>query len=248
MSIQAKTIKKALLIGLLALSSAALAISGWNIIKYRIDSDALARIETKIKESVKENDTPDAKNRLEIDFQDLKAQNDETVAYLKVYGTTIDCPVVKAADNEFYLNHSFDKSYNILGWVFADYRNQFDGTDKNTIIYGHNLNDGSLFGSLINVLDADWQSNLDNQKIILATESGTKVYQTFSTYDSVPEKYYITTDFETDEDYQNFLTEIKNRSNHDYGVGISQNDQILTLSSCIGTGQKRVVLHAKRVF
>ena len=59
-------------------------------------------------------------------------------------------PVVKGTNNSFYLNHSFDKSNNSAGWIFADYRNKFDNTDKNIVIYGHNMRDGSMFGSMLN--------------------------------------------------------------------------------------------------
>ena len=59
-------------------------------------------------------------------------------------------PVVKGTNNSFYLNHCFDKSNNSAGWIFADYRNKFDNTDKNIVIYGHNMRDGSMFGSMLN--------------------------------------------------------------------------------------------------
>ena len=59
-------------------------------------------------------------------------------------------PVVKGTNNSFYLNHCFDKSNNSAGWSFADYRNKFENTDKNIVIYGHNMRDGSMFGSMLN--------------------------------------------------------------------------------------------------
>ena len=231
------------LVVLLISSIAAISISGYNIIRYKIDRDNLKENQQIILELVKE----EKDEGLTVDFNKLKEQNDEVVGFLKVNGTNIDCPIVKAYDNSFYLNHGFDKKYNILGWPFVDYRNKIDGEDKNIIMYGHNLNDGTFFGSLINVLSSDWQSKEENQTIMFVTEKGTKTYQVFSTYEFKPEKYYITTEFESDEAYTRFLNTIKTRSNHDYGIETSQNDKILTLSSCIGTGQARVVLHAKEI-
>ena len=179
-----------------------------------------------------------------VDFTSLKKQNKDTIAYIKVNNTNIDYVVVKTKDNNYYLNHDFNKKYNVSGWVFADFHNKFDGNDKNIIIYGHNTQDGSMFGSLKNVLTEDWQKNKDNHKITLVTEQGNYVYQVFSTYSIKAEDYYIKTSF-NDKEYSEFLTKLKKRSNYDYGVKIDNKDNILTLSSCTVSGINRVVLHAK---
>ena len=75
-------------------------------------------------------------------------QGSQTVGMCKAFYD--EYPVVKGSNNSFYLNHCFDKSYNSAGWIFADYRNKFDNTDKNIVIYGHNMRDGSMFGSMLN--------------------------------------------------------------------------------------------------
>ena len=82
----------------------------------------------------------------------------------------------------FYLKHSFDKSNNSAGWIFADYRNKFDGTDKNIIIYGHNMKDNSMFGRLKSVISEDWYNNEDNKYITLITENEIQIYEVFSVY------------------------------------------------------------------
>ena len=115
------------------------------------------------------------KNEYEVDFQGLKKENPDTVAWIKVNGTKIEYPVVKASDNEFYLNHNFQKKYNVGGWVFADYKNKFDGSDKNIIVYGHNMKDGSMFGTLKNTLKSDWQNEENNYLITFITENETSV-------------------------------------------------------------------------
>ncbi len=238
---------KTLFIILFITSGVAVAISGYNIIKYQIDKDKTNRNLNLIENSVVVNEEAEPEDKYAVDFKALKEQNEDVVAYLKVFGTNIDCPILRSYNNNYYLKHGFDKEYNILGWPFADYRNIFDGKDKNIIMYGHNLNDGTLFGSLINVLSADWQNKAENRVIILVTPEETKLYEVFSTYEYKPEDYYLTTDFESAEAYISFLNEIKTRSNRNYGVEIGQDDKILTLSSCIGTGEARVVLHAKEI-
>jgi sortase B len=185
--------------------------------------------------------------KVKIDFNKLKSMNQDTVGYIKVNNTNIEYIVVKGNNNDYYLNHNFEKKWNVAGWIFGDYRNHFDETDKNLIIYGHNIKDGSMFGSLITVLNKDWYENKDNYIITLVTEMGTYKYQVFSTYSIVPEDYYITTNFETNESFDQFVNKIKSRSIYNYDIDVTGEDRILTLSSCIGDGYKRVVLHAKLI-
>ena len=209
----------------------------------------------KIKEEIEKNivhevSSLDEKNKekiYQIDFENLKKMNSDTVAYFKLRGTNIDFVVVKGNDNSYYLNHNFNKEYNRSGWIFMDYRNRLDGTDKNIIIYGHNTWDGSMFGSLKQVVTEEWFQNKENFLISLETENKIFKYQVFSTYIINVEDYYITTDFESDYEYRKFLTVLKNRSFFDYSIDISHSDAILTLSTCTGNGKKRVVLHAVKI-
>lgn len=215
----------------------------YNIINWTKDNDDNKNLKEKIDEGI----TIIKDDSYKIDFKKLKEQNSDAIAYLKVKGTDIDYVVVKSTNNSYYLNHNFNRKYNTAGWIFADYRNKYDGNDKNLIIYGHNRKDGSMFGTLKNVLDSNWQENKDNLEITLITELGEYKYQVFSTYSIIPEDYYITTGFKSDDEYLKFLNNIKSRSNHDYNVEVSENDTILTLSSCNKDGSKRVVLHAKQI-
>ena len=104
-----------------------------------------------------------------------------------------------------------------------------------------------MFGSLKNILKEEWYKNPDNYKVILVTEMGQFTYQVFSTYSIKPEDYYINTIFNSDEEFDKFIKKLKSRSVYDYGIDVSANDKILTLSSCMNEGTKRVVLHAKLI-
>lgn len=106
-----------------------------------------------------------------LDFNNLFSINSSTVGWINVPGTSINYPVVQSSDNSFYLSHSFDKSNNKAGWIFADYRNKFDGTDKNIIIYGHNRMDSSMFATLKNTQKQDWLNNKNNHYITFTTPS-----------------------------------------------------------------------------
>jgi len=227
-------------------------ISSIKIISYLNDNYKNKKIQESIIENsitVIEPKSKDEKQGIiyDIDFESIKENNPDTVAYLKVNNTNIDYIVVKGKDNDYYLKHNYEKKWNVSGWIFADYQNNFDGTDKNIVIFGHNTRDGSMFGTLKNILNKEWYENKENYEIILVTENDTYRYQVFSTYSITPEDYYINTIFNNDEEYIEFLHKIKSRSIYNYNIEVNSNDKVLTLSSCIGDGKKRVVLHAKLI-
>ena len=151
----------------------------------------------------------DENNNTKVDFEKLKEENSDTVAWLKVNGTNIEYPVVKSDNNDYYLTRSFDKSYNTAGWIFMDCNNEADGTDKNAVIYGHNRRDGSMFGSLKNILTDEWKNNENNFTIQYITEKGEEEYQVFSVYSIEKEDYYITTGFNSNKDFSDFINNIK---------------------------------------
>ena len=183
--------------------------SGIKIYKWYKDNTNNNEITEKIKETVKIEDKDENKKEYTIDFSKLKEQNSDTVAWIKVNNTNIEYPVVKAQNNDFYLKHSFDKSNNSAGWIFADYRNKFDGTDKNIIIYGHNMKDNSMFGSLKSVISEDWYNNEDNKYITLITENEIQIYEVFSVYQIEKEDYYIKKSFNSETNFNTFAQTIK---------------------------------------
>ena len=183
---------------------------------------------------------------LDVDFEDLKKQNVDTKGWLKVNGTNVNYPFVKAEDNEYYLKHSFDKSVNKKGWVFLDYRNDIDNLSDNTIIYAHGLVNNAMFGSLRNTTKEKWYKNEDNHIIKIATEKNTMLFKVFSTYNIEPESFYITDNIKDDNERIEFYNTLKSRSVYDYGVTLNENDKILTLSSCYDN-TKRMVVHAKLI-
>ncbi len=184
---------------------------------------------------------------INVNFDELRAKNSETVAWLKVNGTYINYPVVRHADNGYYLKHDFGGRYNPNGWIYSDYRSDYDNYGNNSIIYGHNLNNRTLFGSLVWVLNSSWYTNSNNYIIKLSTLNNNTNWRVFSVYMIPSEAYYLRTVFNDNNDYMNFLNTIKSRSIYDFGISLNESDKILTLSTCNDTGTERVVLHAKMV-
>ena len=153
----------------------------YNILLWQKDTSTNKKLKRETKIKIITNQNPDFQDEYVDDLTELKEKNSDTVAYLIINNTNIDYAVVKSNDNDYYLNHNFNKEANSAGWIFADYRNKFDGTDKNIIIYGHNMKDGSMFGTLRKVLSSEWQNDNDNLVITLLTKDGIKHYQVFST-------------------------------------------------------------------
>ena len=193
-------------------------------------------------EIVEEDGKDDKKYK--INFEELKNKNSDTVAWLKVENTNIEFPVVKANDNSYYLTHNFNKENNSAGWIFADYKNKFNGTDKNIVIYGHNMRNDSMFGTLKDVIKEEWYNNENNKYITLVTENDYSIYEVFSVYQIEKEDYYIKTDFNSSKEFEEFLQKVKERSFKDFNIDISKENSILTLSTCANNNKYRVVLHA----
>ena len=185
---------------------------------------------------------------INVDFSELLKRNSDTVGWINLNNTNINYPVVQTNNNDDYLHKAFDGSKNQAGWIFADYRNDMENFDKNTIIYGHSRLNKTMFGSLFNVLNESWYSNKYTQIIRFSTPTENTMWQVFSVYKINLESYYLQVDFDNDSQYLEFLNTLKSRSKYNFNVSLNENDKIITLSTCsdaAGTG--RIVLHAKLI-
>ena len=260
--------KNIILILIIITSIITLLISIFNIIKWKIDSDKTNYEITNIQENINVEEIQDTENTeiiepvievpkenpywdyinmnmINVDFNGLKRTNPDVVGWLKVNGTNINYPFVQSSDNDYYLTHSFNKSYNGAGWVFLDYRN--NGTNnKHTIIYAHGRSNKTMFGTLKNVLNNGWLNNTNNYVIKISTETENSLWQVFSVYRIPTTSDYLQTNFNDDIEYQNFLDMIKDRSVHNFDTNVASTDNILTLSTCYNNSDKMVV-HAKLI-
>lgn len=260
--------KNIILILIIITSSITLLISIFNIIKWKIDSNKTNYEITNIQENINVEEIQDTENTeiiepvievpkenpywdyinmnmINVDFNGLKRTNPDVVGWLKVNGTNINYPFVQSSDNDYYLTHSFNKSYNGAGWVFLDYRN--NGTNnKNTIIYAHGRSNKTMFGTLKNVLNNGWLNNTNNYVIKISTETENSLWQIFSVYRIPTTSDYLQTNFNDETEYQNFLDMIKDRSIHNFNTNVASTDNILTLSTCYNNSDKMVV-HAKLI-
>lgn len=232
-----------LLIALLIL----LKISISRINQWKNDNKENENIQEKIKENAIIQEDANQDSEYKVNFESLKSINSDTIGWLDVPGTNINYSVVHTNNNNYYLTHNFNKEYNTSGWIFADESNKFDGTDKNTVIYGHNVRDGSMFGSLKNVINAEWYNNTENYNIKFITEKSEKIYRVFSVYQIEAEDYYIQTSFDNTKEFQDFIETLQKRSVKDFGENVGSEDKILTLSTCSNNNKYKVVVHAKKI-
>lgn len=181
---------------------------------------------------------------IDVDINKLKTFNPDTIGFIKVMGTNINYPFVQTLDNDYYLNRSYDKTYNNAGWIFLDYRNN-EFYDKNTIIYGHGRINGTMFGSLKDTLKSSWQNNKDNYIIKISTEKENSIWQIFSVYKIATTSDYLQTTF-SDNEFESFISLIKGRSSYNFETNVTNEDKVLTLSTCYNDNDKMVV-HAKLI-
>ena len=220
--------------------------SGYKIINWFFNNKENENIQSNVAQyvEIKEDENNKEDNSYNIDFKALKEKNNDTVGWLKVNGTNIEYVVVKGNDNDYYLNHNFEKQNNSAGWIFADYKNKVGYTDYNIVIYGHNMKNDSMFGTLKNTLKKEWYNNEKNRHIVLVTENGTFKYEVFSVYEEKASDYPIQTEFSSDNEYLKFLNTIKDKSIKDFNVELSVEKGIITLSTCGNDNKNRVILHA----
>ena len=216
-------------------------VSGYKIIEWTKDNQKTKKISSQINELV----TIDENDKNNVDISNIYSINSDCVGWIKMESLNINYPLVQTTNNDFYLTNSFDKTYNKAGWIFVDYRNILDGTDRNIVIYGHNRRDGSMFGNLKNILKD--QKNIDKKdmKILLVINNKIQEYHVFSAYSISKEKYYLTTYFNNDKEFQDYINRAINNSVIDFNKNVSIEDKIITLSTCADNNKDRVVVHAK---
>lgn len=261
---------RVILLVLLLFFSTILIFSAFKVIEWFSDNNSTDKVIEKINTDVKVDEIIDNENTevideeptepekvsdyfyyityplINVDFENLLKTNNETVGWINVNNTNINYPFVQGINNTYYLNHSFDKSYNSAGWVFMDYRNNKEMNSKNTILYAHGRIDKTMFGSLYKTQYPAWYQNKSNHVIRISTPSVNMSYQIFSVYKIEEENYYIQTDFTSDDVYLEFLNTIKERSKYDFNVELSVSDKIITLSTC-ANDKERYVVHAKLI-
>lgn len=183
-----------------------------------------------------------------VDFEALRETSPDIIGWLALPDTAINYPVTQTDDNEYYLHHLYDGTYNKTGCLFTDYENQEDFSDRNTIIYGHNMRDGSMFAALN---EYDEQSYFDGHpQMYLVTPGGGYVVEIFTAFVAKPSESGSGTSpwrlsFKDDGAYTTWLSEMAGRSVIETDVTATSSDKVLTLSTCTPGGASRFIVMGK---
>lgn len=174
----------------------------------------------------------------------LKKINSGVFAWIKVEGTRVDYPVVKSpqGNNDYYLDHALDRTYNVSGSVFADYNNSTNlSKNRNTCVYGHNMNDGTMFQTIMNFKT---KNQFDTGTIEMYTADGIHIYTPIAAYEAAPTEMFFHTQFQDDGHFQLFLNDITSKSIYPPPATPKVTDKIITLITCTNTfPDKRFVVH-----
>lgn len=191
------------------------------IINNKLNSDLASKAVTIVEVQGEGERTP-----ITVDFEKLKQENSDIVGWLYSTNTPINYPVVQGTDNEFYVHTLVNKKKGSSGTLFMDYRNDKNIGDYNTIIYGHNMKNTTMFGTIKKYRN---QSYYDEHKIMyyITPEKSYKV-ELFTGYTtSIDSNIY-----DLDKLDKNKIEDLKKKSNFQNDVIVNEEDKILTLSTC----------------
>lgn len=179
-------------------------------------------------------DDPYMDSLRDTDLEALRAVNPDVLGWIVIPGTKLDYPLMKGLDNEYYLNHSWNKKANQAGAIFVERMNQEDFSDFHTVIYGHRQVDGSMFGSLKHYVNLSYYQ--EHPYIYIVDDAGVHRYEIFAAYKAAVGSRTYQVGFPGEESRQEFLTYCADASGIETGVIPALHDRILTLSTCTAFG------------
>ena len=178
-----------------------------------------------------------------IDFAGLEEINEDCVAWIYIEDTAINYPVVQGSDNSYYLKHLIDGKWNSAGCIFLDSRVDSDISDRHSIIYGHHMKDGTMFSGLTKYKKQDYYEA--HPAGLLITPEQTYRIEFFAGYVVSVEDSAWKIGFESDEEFETWIKEAKQRSWFESPLSPAVTDRILSLSTCsYEFDNARFVLHA----
>ena len=201
------------------------------------DADAEAEEKAKKKELARNYNREDFPD-IDVDFPALRQKNQDTVGWLYVGSCGISYPIVQGEDNDYYMHITFEGNRNASGAIIMDYRDDKYLKDWNTFIYGHNMKNGSMFGSLKKLLKDETLVEQDPY-IYVFLPGYIYRYKIFSYYKDKPDsKMYWTAD--NLQEYRQYIRDALSLSVKDMGVETSEENNMITLVTCSGSGEGKM--------
>lgn len=187
-------------------------------------------------------------NEIRSGFEELLKQNEDVIGWITIDDTQVDYPILHSSDNIEYLTENYYGNQSRAGSIFMDFRNDITSSNLNTVIYGHRMKDGSMFQQLTKFLDQEFFESHRTFEYDTLYESYEA--EIFAVYHTLTDFNYIATDFSSDEEYENLLADIQEKSLFQTDIEVSADDPIITLSTCdykLDADDGRLVVHAKLV-
>jgi len=169
-----------------------------------------------------------------MDFSALRQVNEDILGWILIPGTRLSYPLVQGEDNSYYLNHTWRKGRNSVGAIFLEQNNSGNLQDFNTIVYGHRMNNNSMFGTLKYYKDAGYWS--DHPYVYITDDNGSHRYEIFAAYEVSVEGDTYRLGFSSTSSKQSFIDYCLEQSVLDTGIVPTVSDRVLTLSTCTGNG------------
>ena len=169
-----------------------------------------------------------------MDFTALREVNSDVLGWILIPGTVISYPLLQGDDNSYYLNHTWKKWTNVVGSIFLECQNSPGLSDFNTVVYGHRMNNGSMFASLKYYKQQSYWAQ--HPKVYITDDNGAHCYEIFAVYEisTAGDTYKLS--FHTDQSKQAYIDYCLEKSVIDTGLTPTVYDKILTLSTCTGNG------------
>lgn len=188
-----------------------------------------------------------SKPEIPIDFEKLQQENPDIYAWIRIPDTKIDYPVVQSpTDDAYYLNHTVEKKEGLPGSIYSESQNAKDFSDPNTVLYGHNMRNGSMFAGLHEYSDADYMAK--HNEITVYTPEHILTYRVFAAVVYDNRHILNTINFREPTEFQAYLDSLKNARNmsnaYDDTVNVTTDDRLLTLSTCNSNSEQRFILEA----
>lgn len=191
-----------------------------------------------------EEEDPHMTELAQLDLSALREVNEDVLGWIRIPGTKVDYPFLQGEDNEYYLKTTWDFKKWDSGSIFLECENSPDMTDFNTIVYGHNMNNGSMFASIRQYANQNYFEK--HPYIYLLTDEGVWRYEIFSSYRASVESPAYGLSFRQRETRENFVAAALENSVIETGIVPELTDRILTLSTCSGAGYStRWVVHGR---
>jgi len=228
---------------ILVIALVVFAVSAYNLAKYAKGYLEGRNEYKEVQELVIEGDKPEG--GFKVDFDRLLEINPDTVAWIRFHPepSIISYPVVQGVDDEEYLHKTFADSENTVGAIFLASNNNEDFTDAHSIIYGHYMNDKSMFYHLSDYMEKSfWEQN--PYFYIYTPDGRERKYHIYSAGIVNAYSDIYLTKFASGEEYQAFLNMTKETAAYDTGIEVSVSDTVVTLSTCTSADDdSRHVVH-----